>query len=92
MYSFYLLFQQVTKCFFEGGYRDTNVYFLDNLAAEHVLEGPAIIIDQHRYGKHDCNFKLRSASIVVSCESKCLYQKLLIFQSDLRYLLHLTVG
>ena len=86
MYSFYLLFQQVTKCFFEGGYRDTNVYFLDNLAAEHVLEGPAIIIDQHRYGKHDCNFKLQSASIY------CLYQKLLIFQSDLKYLLHLTLG
>ncbi|CAH3139957.1 unnamed protein product [Porites lobata] len=39
--------KKVTKCFFEGGYRDTNVYFLDNLAAGHVLEGPAIIIDQH---------------------------------------------
>lgn len=80
------MFQQVTKCFFEGGYRATNVYFLDNLAAGHVLEGPAIIIDQHRYGKHDCNFKLRSASI------SGLYQKLLVFQSDLKYLLHLTVG
>ena len=40
---------QITKCFFDGGYLDTRVYLLDDLAAGHVIEGPAIIIDQNRY-------------------------------------------
>lgn len=40
---------QVTKCFFESGYLDTRVYFLSDLAAGHMIEGPAIIIDQNRY-------------------------------------------
>ncbi|KAL9974396.1 hypothetical protein ACROYT_G011420 [Oculina patagonica] len=38
---------KITKCFFDGGYLDTRVYLLDDLAAGHVIEGPAIIIDQN---------------------------------------------
>ena len=41
---------QVVKCFFESGFLDTRVYSLNDLAAGHMIEGPAIIIDQHRYG------------------------------------------
>lgn len=37
------------KCFFDGGFLDTGVYLLSDLAAGHLIEGPAIIIDQNRY-------------------------------------------
>lgn len=36
----------VTKVYFEGGYKDTNVYLLKDLRAKQILEGPAIIMDQ----------------------------------------------
>uniref|UniRef100_A0A8C3UFQ2 5-oxoprolinase n=1 Tax=Catharus ustulatus TaxID=91951 RepID=A0A8C3UFQ2_CATUS len=36
---------QVTQCYFEGGYQDTPVYLLEDLGSDHVLPGPAIIID-----------------------------------------------
>ncbi|XP_022798938.1 5-oxoprolinase-like isoform X3 [Stylophora pistillata] len=39
--------KKVTKCFFEGGYLETKVYFLNDLAEGHVIKGPSIIIDQH---------------------------------------------
>uniref|UniRef100_A0A8C3UP46 5-oxoprolinase n=1 Tax=Catharus ustulatus TaxID=91951 RepID=A0A8C3UP46_CATUS len=35
----------VTQCYFEGGYQDTPVYLLEDLGSDHVLPGPAIIID-----------------------------------------------
>ena len=39
---------QVTRCYFEDGYDDTNVYLLEKLSAGHKLSGPAIIIDKNR--------------------------------------------
>uniref|UniRef100_A0A674GD07 5-oxoprolinase, ATP-hydrolysing n=1 Tax=Taeniopygia guttata TaxID=59729 RepID=A0A674GD07_TAEGU len=36
---------QVTRCYFEGGYRDTPVFLLGELGSDHVLPGPAIVID-----------------------------------------------
>ena len=38
---------QVTKCYFEGGTRCTPVYNLEHLIAGHVVEGPAIIINNN---------------------------------------------
>jgi len=37
----------VTKCYFEGGTRCTPVYNLEHLIAGHVVEGPAIIINNN---------------------------------------------
>ncbi|XP_031780579.1 5-oxoprolinase [Nasonia vitripennis] len=34
-----------TKVYFEGGYRETDVYQLASLSAGHVIDGPAIIMD-----------------------------------------------
>lgn len=42
---------QVTRCYFEGGYQDTPVYLLEDLGSDHVLPGPAIIIDTNRWGR-----------------------------------------
>ena len=39
---------QVTKCFFEDSFHDTNVYVLEELAFGHSIEGPALIIDKNR--------------------------------------------
>lgn len=36
----------VSSVYFEGGYRDTNIYLLEKLANGHVINGPAIIMDQ----------------------------------------------
>nr|CAI5830275.1 unnamed protein product [Callosobruchus analis] len=38
--------KSVTKVYFTTGYRDTNVYFLNELKAQQAIEGPAIIMDQ----------------------------------------------
>ncbi|XP_063975496.1 5-oxoprolinase isoform X2 [Diachasmimorpha longicaudata] len=38
--------QKVAKVYFEGGYQDTNVYQMDGLSPGHVINGPAIIIDE----------------------------------------------
>ncbi|XP_076146266.1 5-oxoprolinase [Alosa pseudoharengus] len=37
----------VTKCYFEDGCLDTNVYLWEELSCEHSLQGPAIIIDKN---------------------------------------------
>lgn len=39
--------ETVTKCYFENGYLDTNVYFLEDLSCDHIIPGPAIIIDKN---------------------------------------------
>lgn len=38
--------EDVTQVYFEGGYQETKVYLLEKLTAGHVLNGPAIIMDQ----------------------------------------------
>lgn len=37
----------VTKCYFEGGYLDTNVYLWEELPCGYNIQGPAIIIDKN---------------------------------------------
>lgn len=39
--------ETVTKCYFEEGYMDTNVYLLEDLSCDHTIAGPAIIIDKN---------------------------------------------
>ncbi|XP_018428770.1 PREDICTED: 5-oxoprolinase isoform X1 [Nanorana parkeri] len=39
--------EKVTKCYFEDGYKDTNVYLLEELSCDHTIPGPAIIIDKN---------------------------------------------
>ncbi|CAH2286095.1 5-oxoprolinase [Pelobates cultripes] len=39
--------ETVTKCYFEDGYKDTSVYLLQELACDHTIQGPAIIIDKN---------------------------------------------
>ncbi|XP_063777232.1 5-oxoprolinase isoform X1 [Pseudophryne corroboree] len=39
--------ENVTRCYFEDGYRDTNVYLLEDLSCDHTIPGPAIIIDKN---------------------------------------------
>uniref|UniRef100_A0A8C5PWK3 5-oxoprolinase, ATP-hydrolysing n=1 Tax=Leptobrachium leishanense TaxID=445787 RepID=A0A8C5PWK3_9ANUR len=39
--------ETVTKCFFEDGYKETPVYLLQDLACDHAVPGPAIIIDKN---------------------------------------------
>ncbi|XP_065911087.1 5-oxoprolinase-like isoform X2 [Dysidea avara] len=38
---------KVTKCYFDDGFYDTNVYFYDGLTYGHIMSGPAIIIDDN---------------------------------------------
>lgn len=38
----------MTKCYFEDGYLDTNVYLWEELPCGHSIQGPAIIIDKNR--------------------------------------------
>ncbi|XP_026332611.1 5-oxoprolinase isoform X2 [Hyposmocoma kahamanoa] len=37
--------EKTMKVFFEGGYRDTSIYLLENLKPEQIVPGPAIIMD-----------------------------------------------
>ncbi|KAJ0022992.1 hypothetical protein NQD34_015126 [Periophthalmus magnuspinnatus] len=37
----------ITKCYFEGGYLDTNVYLWEELPCGYSIQGPAIIIDKN---------------------------------------------
>ncbi|KAJ0059529.1 hypothetical protein NL108_001883 [Boleophthalmus pectinirostris] len=37
----------ITKCYFEGGYLDTNVYLWEELPCGYNIQGPAIIIDKN---------------------------------------------
>ncbi|KAM4688297.1 5-oxoprolinase isoform 1-T2 [Discoglossus pictus] len=39
--------ETVTKCYFEDGYKDTQVYLLEDLSCDHIIPGPAIIIDKN---------------------------------------------
>ena len=39
---------QETQCFFDGGYQPTKVYQLGCMTYGHSVDGPAILIDQHR--------------------------------------------
>lgn len=39
---------QMTQCYFEGGYQETPVYLLGELAYGHKLQGPCLIIDSNR--------------------------------------------
>ncbi|OCT77308.1 5-oxoprolinase isoform X2 [Xenopus laevis] len=39
--------ETVTRCYFEDGYYDTNVYLLQDLSSDHSITGPAIIIDKN---------------------------------------------
>ena len=43
----YLHFFQITQCYFEKGLCATNVYLLDNLSCDHIVPGPAMIIDKN---------------------------------------------
>lgn len=36
----------ISKVFFEGGYRDTEVYLLKDLCAGQILNGPAVVMDE----------------------------------------------
>ncbi|CAH1992910.1 unnamed protein product [Acanthoscelides obtectus] len=38
--------KSVTKVYFENGYQDTAVYFLNELKAQQSIKGPAIVMDQ----------------------------------------------
>ena len=40
------LVEKVTKVYFEGGYQETSIYLMENLAPGHVIHGPSIIMDQ----------------------------------------------
>lgn len=40
----------MTRCYFEEGYQETPVFLLEELACDHSLPGPAIIIDTNRWG------------------------------------------
>ena len=40
--------QQVTQCYFEGGYVETSVYLQEQLCYGHRMEGPCILIDTNR--------------------------------------------
>lgn len=37
--------EKVTRCYFEDGHYNTNIYLLEDLGKGHVIEGPAIIIN-----------------------------------------------
>ncbi|XP_060073815.1 5-oxoprolinase-like [Ylistrum balloti] len=37
--------EKVTRCYFEDGHYNTNVYLLEDLGKGHVIEGPAIIMN-----------------------------------------------
>nr|CAB3264567.1 5-oxoprolinase [Phallusia mammillata] len=39
--------ESVVDCYFDGGFKKTNVYLLSELSRDHELHGPAIIIDQN---------------------------------------------
>ncbi|XP_069477903.1 5-oxoprolinase [Ambystoma mexicanum] len=39
--------ETATKCYFEDGYLDTNVYLLEDLSCDHTINGPGIIIDKN---------------------------------------------
>ncbi|NXK01089.1 OPLA oxoprolinase, partial [Corythaixoides concolor] len=38
---------QVTRCYFEEGYLETPVFLLEELACDHAVPGPAIVIDKN---------------------------------------------
>ncbi|KAK4805809.1 hypothetical protein QYF61_000415 [Mycteria americana] len=38
---------QVTRCYFEEGYLETPVFLLEELACDHAVPGPAILIDRN---------------------------------------------
>lgn len=44
----------MTRCYFEEGYQETPVFLLEELACDHSLPGPAIIIDTNRWGMGTC--------------------------------------
>ncbi|XP_068721716.1 5-oxoprolinase-like isoform X1 [Montipora capricornis] len=37
--------KKVTKCYFEDGFHQTKIYLLEELAAGHSIDGPAVIVD-----------------------------------------------
>ncbi|XP_054840550.1 5-oxoprolinase [Eublepharis macularius] len=39
--------EKVARCYFEGGYQDTNIYLLAQLSWGHRIPGPSILIDQN---------------------------------------------
>ncbi|XP_065484214.1 5-oxoprolinase isoform X2 [Caloenas nicobarica] len=39
--------ETVTRCYFEEGYMDTPVFLLEELACDHSVPGPAIVIDKN---------------------------------------------
>ena len=45
----FVVSSQVTKCYFDDGFYDTNVYIYSDLTYGHTVLGPAIIIDDNRY-------------------------------------------
>ncbi|CAH3017311.1 unnamed protein product [Porites evermanni] len=38
--------KKVSKCYFEDGFHETNIYLLEELSAGHTIEGPAVIVDK----------------------------------------------
>ena len=45
---------QITKCFAKNKLHDTSVYLLSHVTYGHMIQGPAIIIDNHRYRPFTC--------------------------------------
>ncbi|XP_009469626.1 PREDICTED: 5-oxoprolinase [Nipponia nippon] len=43
--------ETVTRCYFEEGYLETPVFLLEELACDHTVPGPAIIIDKNSPGE-----------------------------------------
>ena len=43
--------QKVSKCYFEDGFHETNIYLLEELSAGHTIEGPAVIVDKTRFAQ-----------------------------------------
>uniref|UniRef100_A0AAY4E9J3 5-oxoprolinase, ATP-hydrolysing n=1 Tax=Denticeps clupeoides TaxID=299321 RepID=A0AAY4E9J3_9TELE len=40
-------FAKMTRCYFDNGYLDTNVYLWETLSCDHSINGPAVIIDKN---------------------------------------------
>ncbi|XP_028826461.1 5-oxoprolinase isoform X3 [Denticeps clupeoides] len=38
---------KMTRCYFDNGYLDTNVYLWETLSCDHSINGPAVIIDKN---------------------------------------------
>ncbi|XP_030631062.1 5-oxoprolinase [Chanos chanos] len=68
---------KVTKCYFEDGYLDTNVYLWEELSFDYGIHGPAIIIDKNStvLVEPNCVAKLTASGdvcITVGTDTQCV--------------------